>query len=62
MLSGTQTGPWNGILAIGKKVSVPMVAIFPIDPAGKLAAEIVYFDSAILLRQLGLMPAATAGS
>ncbi len=62
VLSGTQTGAWNGIPATGKKVNVPMVAIFPIDPVGKLAAEIVYFDSAILLRQLGLMPAATAES
>ena len=38
------------------KVSVPMVAIYPIDAAGKIAAEIVYFDSAIMMKQLGLLP------
>lgn len=55
VLSGTQKGSWNGIPATGKSVSVPMCAIFPIDSAGKLKAEIVYFDSAILLQQLGQM-------
>ena len=57
VLSGTQTGAWNGIPATGRKVSVPMVAIYPIDAAGKIAAEIVYFDSAIMMKQLGLLPA-----
>jgi steroid delta-isomerase-like uncharacterized protein len=58
VLSGTHNGTWNGIPPTGRKVSVPMCAIFPFDDAGKLAAEIVYFDSAILMQQLGLLPAA----
>lgn len=56
VLSGTHRGTWNGIPATGRSVAVPMCAIFPIDSDGKLKAEIVYFDSMILLRQLGLMP------
>jgi steroid delta-isomerase-like uncharacterized protein len=62
VLSGTHRGTWNGIPATGRSVAVPMCAIFPIDSEGKLKAEIVYFDSAILLQQLGLMPTPAAAS
>jgi steroid delta-isomerase-like uncharacterized protein len=58
ILSGTHKAAWNGIPPTGRHVAVPMCAIFPIDADGKLQAEIVYFDSAILLQQLGL---ATSG-
>jgi steroid delta-isomerase-like uncharacterized protein len=61
VLSGTHQGIWNGIPPTGRHVEVPMCAIFPVDDAGKLQAEVVYFDSAILLQQLGLMPAPGAG-
>jgi steroid delta-isomerase-like uncharacterized protein len=57
VLSGTHKGTWSGIPATGRSVAIPMCAIFPIDSSGKLKAEIVYFDSAILLQQLGLAPA-----
>ena len=53
VLSGRHTGEWMGIAATGKEFQVPLCAIFTFDHAGKLAGERVYFDSGIVLRQLG---------
>ena len=54
-LSGEHTNTWQGIPATGRKVEVPLCAVFPFDGEGKLAGETVYLDGALLLRQLGVL-------
>ncbi len=55
ILEGTHTGPLRGLPATGKAFSLPMIAVFMFDPGGdRIMCERVYFDSASLLRQLGL--------
>ena len=54
-LSGEHTNTWQGIPATGRKVEVPLCAVFPFDAEGKLAGERVYLDGALLLRQLGVL-------
>lgn len=53
--SGEHTNTWQGIPATGRKVEVPLCAVFPFDGEGKLAGERVYLDGALLLRQLGVL-------
>jgi len=60
-LLGTHTGPLRGIPPTGRAFRCPMVALFPF--AGeRIICERVYFDSATILRQLGLLPDFTAGA
>jgi steroid delta-isomerase-like uncharacterized protein len=54
-LSGKHTDTWQGIPATGREFEIPLIAIFEFDSDGKLAAERVYFDGALMLQQLGLM-------
>jgi steroid delta-isomerase-like uncharacterized protein len=54
-LSGEHTNTWQGIPATGRKVEVPLCAVFLFDGEGKLAGETVYLDGALLLRQLGVL-------
>lgn len=56
-LLGTHRGPLRGIPATGKEFRCPMTAIFVFDGDG-IVCERVYFDSATILRQLGLFPGA----
>jgi steroid delta-isomerase-like uncharacterized protein len=57
-LLGTHRGELRGIPATGREFRVPMIAIFefgdPERPNG-ITCERVYFDSATMLRQLGVM-------
>lgn len=52
-LSGTHTGTWQGISATGRSFEVPVCTVYTFGKANKLAGERVYFDSALLLKQLG---------
>ena len=54
--SGTHKNQWSGIPATGRRVQFPLCAIFPFDENDRLAGERVYFDSALILRQLGALP------
>jgi steroid delta-isomerase-like uncharacterized protein len=54
-LSGEHTNTWQDIPATGRRVEVPICAIFQFDEDGKLAGEWVYLDGALLLRQLGVL-------
>jgi steroid delta-isomerase-like uncharacterized protein len=56
-LLGTHNGPLRGIAPTGREFRCPMVALF-VFPAGgdRMICERVYFDSATILRQLGLIP------
>jgi steroid delta-isomerase-like uncharacterized protein len=55
-LLGTHLGELRGIPPTGRAFRVPMVAIFEFGDAELLVRERVYFDSATMLRQLGLLP------
>jgi len=48
---GTHRGPWAGIQATGKPMSVEAACIFVFE-GEKLVCEKVYFDHATVLRQL----------
>jgi steroid delta-isomerase-like uncharacterized protein len=48
---GTHRGPWAGIEASGKQMSVQSACIFVFEDE-KLVCEKVYFDHATILRQL----------
>jgi steroid delta-isomerase-like uncharacterized protein len=55
VLSGTHLGPWFGIAPTGRRFELPACAVFIFDEDDKIAGERGYFDSALLLRQLGLV-------
>lgn len=55
-LLGTHLGPLRGIPPTGKEFRCPMTAFF-IFEGDRIVCERVYFDSATILRQLGLLPA-----
>jgi steroid delta-isomerase-like uncharacterized protein len=63
IITGTQAGPWRGLPATGRRVRFPLCAIYSFEPAGKLAAEKIYYDRASVLRQVGLYrePTTTLG-
>jgi steroid delta-isomerase-like uncharacterized protein len=54
-LSGTHDGPFAGIPPTGRSFSYPGVAIFEFE-GERLVCEKVCFDSAIFLRQIGVLP------
>ena len=54
-LLGTHLGPFRGIPPTGKAFTCRTLAIFVFEPDGEgIICERVYFDSATILRQLGL--------
>ncbi len=57
MLSGTHNNPWREIPTTGKRIEVPACVVFTFDEKEKIAGERVYFDTALLLTQLGVLPA-----
>ena len=58
-VTGTHDGPFAGIPATGRRVDYPLVAIFDFEE-DRLVCEKVYFDSATILGQIGVLPEATA--
>jgi len=56
-LMGTHKGPMRGIPPTGKAFTCRMVAFFLFD-GDLIVCERVYFDSATILRELGLFPGA----
>ena len=54
-LSGRHTGGWQGIAATHREFKIPACTIFTFDDEDRLASERVYFDGALLLRQLGVI-------
>jgi predicted ester cyclase len=57
-LSGTHSGTWFGRSPTGRHFEIPACAVFIFDEDDKIAGERGYFDSALMLRQLGLLPQA----
>jgi steroid delta-isomerase-like uncharacterized protein len=56
VLSGTHTGTWFGIPPTRRRFEIPVCAVFIFAEHDKIAGERGYFDSALMLRQLGLLP------
>jgi steroid delta-isomerase-like uncharacterized protein len=59
---GTHLGIWRGLPATGRRVSFPMLIVFPFD-GDRMLGERLFFDLATALRQLGVArdPSTTSG-
>ena len=53
-VSGTQTGAWRDLPALGKRMESRVCAIYGFDDKGMLNLERTYYDKAIILEQLGI--------
>jgi steroid delta-isomerase-like uncharacterized protein len=58
LITGTHDGEWAGIAPTGRRVEVPVAAIFEFDE-DRLLCEKVYMDFATVLTQIGVLPATT---
>jgi steroid delta-isomerase-like uncharacterized protein len=56
LITGTHDGEWAGIPPTGRRVEVPVAAIFEFDE-DRLLCEKVYMDFAAVLTQIGVLPA-----
>jgi steroid delta-isomerase-like uncharacterized protein len=55
VLEGTHLGNYRGLPATGRAFTCPVVALFVFAPgSSELVCERVYFDTATILRQLGI--------
>ena len=54
-MTGTHDGPFAGIPPTGRRVEYPLVAIFEFEQ-DRLVCEKVYFDTATILVQIGVLP------
>jgi steroid delta-isomerase-like uncharacterized protein len=55
MMTGTQTNEFCGIPASGRRIQVPLCAIFLFDEHDQITSERIYLDMALFLRQLGVL-------
>ena len=53
-LMGTHLGPFRGLPATGRSFEVQCIAVFQFDDDTGIVCERPYFDSATILRQLGI--------
>jgi steroid delta-isomerase-like uncharacterized protein len=56
LITGTHDGEWAGIPPTGRRVEVPVAAIFEFD-GDRLLCEKVYMDFATVLTQIGVLSA-----
>jgi steroid delta-isomerase-like uncharacterized protein len=56
VIHGTHRAVFRGIPATGRPVEFPLCAIFDFDAHERLRKETTYFDAALLLTQLGVLP------
>ena len=54
IIRGTHLGPWRGLPATGRQLKFPLCGIYEFDHSDRLAAERIYYDRGVVLRQLGL--------
>jgi len=54
IIRGTQLGPWRGLPATGRRVEIPLCGVYTFDADDCLAGERIYYDRAMVLRQLGV--------
>ena len=62
-IRGTHLGAWRGLPATGRPVQFPLCGVFTFDADNRLAGERIYYDRALILRQLGVFrePTTLAG-
>jgi steroid delta-isomerase-like uncharacterized protein len=58
-LTGTHEGEYIGIPPTHRPVKLPACSIFTLGTDGLVGEEVIYFDAAILLQQLGALPQPT---
>jgi steroid delta-isomerase-like uncharacterized protein len=51
-LTGTHLGTFGGIPASGRRIAIPLCAIFKFDEDERILGEWVYFDNALVMEQL----------
>jgi steroid delta-isomerase-like uncharacterized protein len=54
IIRGTQCGAWRGLPATGRRVEIPLCGVYTFSPDDRLAGEKIYYDRALVLRQLGV--------
>ena len=54
MIRGTQCGAWRGLPATGRRVEIPLCGVYTFSADDRLAGEKIYYDRALVLRQLGV--------
>ena len=54
IIHGTQLGAWRGLPATGRRIKVPLCGIYTFSSDDRLAGEKIYYDRAMVLRQLGV--------
>ena len=54
MIRGTHLGGWKGLPATGRRVELPLCAVYTFDADDRLAGERIYYDRGTVLRQLGV--------
>jgi steroid delta-isomerase-like uncharacterized protein len=60
-LTGTHVGEYIAIPPTHRSVELPACSIFTLGAGGLIGEEVVYFDAATLLRQLGVLPESADG-
>jgi steroid delta-isomerase-like uncharacterized protein len=63
IVSGTHTGQWRDLPALGRRMASRVCAIYTFDSDGLIQLERTYYDKAIVLEQLGIFkdPRTTLG-
>ncbi len=56
VVSGTHQNTWNGVPATGRRVDIPICVVFTFDEKDEIAGEQVYFDTGVVMRQIGAIP------
>jgi hypothetical protein len=55
VISGTHLGAWRGLPPTGRRLEFPLCAVYTFDDRERLAGERIYYDRAMVLRQLGVL-------
>jgi steroid delta-isomerase-like uncharacterized protein len=54
VITGHHRGVWRGLPATGRRVEFPLCGLFTFDESDRLTGEKIYYDRAMILRQLGV--------
>ncbi len=54
IIRGTHLGGWRGLPATGRRLEIPLCGVYTFDADDRLAGERIYYDRAMIFRQLGV--------
>ena len=54
IIRGTHLGGWRGLPATGRHLEIPLCGVYTFDADDRLAGERIYYDRAMIFRQLGV--------